>query len=186
MLQSLRKSCQLDPLPHTLLMTSLVHVQPFIYMLCNKSLQSGILPDSEKSAAVTPILKKPGLDTDSSSSYRPVSNLTYVSKPIERLASSQLTAYLLNHHLLPVEQFAYRQLYSTKTATLWIASDIFDVANAAKVTVLPLLDLSAALDTADHSILLQRLTYTYGITGTALRWIKSFLTECSVIVNLQG
>ena len=77
MLQSPHKSCQLDPLPHTLFMASLEHVLPFIHMLCNKSLQSGILPDSEKSAAVFPILKKPGYSyhPDSSSSYRPVSNL---------------------------------------------------------------------------------------------------------------
>ena len=181
MLQSPRKSCQFDPLLHTLLMVSLDHVLPFIHMLCNKSLQSGILPDSENSAAVTPILKKPGLDLDSSSSYRPVSNLTYVSKLIERHASSQLTAYLLNYHLLPVEQSAYRQHYSTETATLKIASDIFDAADAEKVTVLSFLDLSAAFDTVDYSTL-QRLTYTYGITGTAL----SFLTERSVIVNFQG
>ena len=77
MLQSPRKSCQLDPLPHMLLTASLEHVLPFIHMLCNKSLQSGILPGSKTSAAVIPILKKSDLDQDSSSSYRPVSNLTY-------------------------------------------------------------------------------------------------------------
>ena len=155
-------------------------------MLCNKSLQSDILPGSEKSAAVTPILKKPGLDLDSSSSYEPVSNLTYVSKLIERLVTSRLTFYLLNHHLLPAEQSAYRQHYSTETATLKIASDIFDAADAEKVIVLFLLELSAAFDTVDHSILLQRLTYTYGIIGTALRWIKSYFTGRSVIVNFKG
>ena len=181
-----RKSCQFDPLTHTLLLASLEHVLLFIHMLCNKSLQSCILPDIKKSAAVTSILKKPGLDPDSSSSYRPVSNLTYVSKFIERLASFQLTAYLLNHHMLPVEQSAYRQHYSTETATLKIASDIFDAADAEKVIVLSLLDLSAAFDTVDYSILLRRQTYMYGITGTALRWIKSFLTGRSVIVNFQG
>ena len=55
-----------------------------------------------------------------------------------------------------------------------------------KITILSLLDLSAVFDTVDHSILLQRLTYTYCITGTALRWIKTFLTGRSVIVNFQG
>ena len=79
---------QRDPLQHTPLMTSLEHVLLFIYMLCNKSPKFGILPDNEKSAAVTLILKKPGLDLDYSSSYRPVSNLTSVYKLIERLASS--------------------------------------------------------------------------------------------------
>ena len=67
---------------------------------------------------------------------------------------------MLNHHLLSAEQSAYRQHYSTEIVTLKIASDIFDAADAEKVTVLSLLDLSAVFDTVDHSILLQRLTYT--------------------------
>ena len=136
-------------------------------MLCNMLRQSGILPDSEKSAAVTPLLRKPSLDPDSASSYRLVSNSTYISKLIERLTCSQLTAYLLNHHLLPAEQFAYCQ-HSTETATLKIAFDIFDAADAEKIIVLALLDVSAAFDTVDHSIMLLRLTNMFGITGTAL------------------
>ena len=50
-------------------------------------------------------------------------------------------------------------------ATLKVASDIFDSADAGQVTLLALLDLSAAFDTVDHHILLQRLYYTYGIGG---------------------
>ncbi len=185
-LQSPRKSCHLDPLPHTLLLPSLEHILPFLHLLCNKSLNSGVLPDCEKSATITPILKKSGLDPDSAASYRPVSNLTYVSKLIERLACAQLTAYLHNHHLLPLVQSAYRQHHSTETATLKIASDVFDAVDAGHVTVLALLDLSAAFDTVDHTILLQRLRVTYGIGGTALRWIHSFLTGRSTMVNFAG
>ena len=133
-----------------------------------KSLQSGIFPDSKVSCS-HPILKKPGLDPDSASSYLPVSNLTYVSKLIECLAYSKLTAYLLNHHLLPAEQSAYRQYYSTEIATLKISFNIFDAADAEKVIALAFLDLSVAFDTDDHNILRQRLNYTHGITGNALQ-----------------
>jgi hypothetical protein len=55
-----------------------------------------------------------------------------------------------------------------------------------EVTILALLDLSAAFDTVDHDILLRRLHYSYGIGGTALRWIRSFLTGRAQVVNFSG
>ena len=143
----------------------------------------GILPVSEKSALITPVIKKHDLDPDSASSYRPVSNLTYVSKLIERLVCSQLTAYLHEHNLMPAQQSAFRQHHSTETATLKIASDIFDAADAGQVTLLALLDLSAAFDTVDHDILLLRLSHTCDIGVTALRWVQSFLTGRTLVVN---
>jgi hypothetical protein len=106
--QSPQKFSQLDLLPHSLLMKSLDHLLPFLLLLCNSSLSSGTLPTSEESALITSIMKKHDLDLDSASSYRPVSNLTFVSKLIERLVCSQLTTYLLNHHLMPSQQSAYR------------------------------------------------------------------------------
>lgn len=184
--QSPRKSCQLDPLPHSLLMASLDQLLPFLHLLCNTSMHLGILPVSEKSALITPVIKKHDLDPDSASSYRPVSNLTYVSKLIERLVCSQLTAYLHEHNLMPAQQSAFRQHHSTETATLKIASDIFDAADAGQVTLLALLDLSAAFDTVDHHILLQRLHQSYGISGTVLSWIQSFLTDRSTTVRFAG
>jgi hypothetical protein len=63
-----------------------------------------------------------------------------------------------------------------------VASDVYDAADAGQVTILALLDLSAAFDTVDHNTLLQRLSVTYGIGGTVLRWIESFLTGRSVVV----
>ena len=70
--------------------------------------------------------------------------------------------------------------------TLKVASDIFDYADAGQVTFLALLDLSAAFDTVDHHISLQRLYYTYGIGGTVLEWLHSFLTGRTQVVNFAG
>ena len=84
-IQSPGKSCDLDPIPYSLLMTSLGDILPFLCLVCNSSLSSGVLPECEKAAIITPILKKPGLDTDCTSSYRPVSNLTFLSKLLERV-----------------------------------------------------------------------------------------------------
>jgi hypothetical protein len=83
-------------------------------------------------------------------------------------------------------QSAYRANHSTETAVLKVASDIFDSADTGHVTILALLDLSAAFDTVDHQVLLHRLSYTYGIGGTALRWFQSFLTGRSQTVSFAG
>ena len=185
-LQSPRKSCQLDPLPCSLLLRSLDNLLPFLHITCNSSLRDVILPECEKLALITPILKKAGLDPDSPASYRPVSNLTFVSKLVERIVCQQLNAYLCEHNLLPPLQSAFRVNHSTEIATLKIASDILDSADTGHVTILALLDLSAAFDTVDHDILLQRLACTYGIGGIVLRWIRSFLTGRVQIVNYAG
>ena len=149
-------------------------------------MSKGELPDSEKSAAITPIVKKSGLDPDSASSYRPISNLTFLSKLIERLVCQQLNAYLQSNNLLAPLQSAYRQHHSTETAVLKIASDVFDSADNSHITLLALLDLSAAFDTVDHNILLQRLRHTYGIGGAVLRWVRSFLTGRMQVVHFNG
>ena len=75
------KSCLLDPVPTLILMEYLDIVLPFITVMCNKSLQEGRLPSSQRHAIVTPILKKSGLDAGNVLNYRPISNLTYCCEP---------------------------------------------------------------------------------------------------------
>ena len=137
---------------------------------------------------ITPVLKKPGLDPDDCKNYRPISNLTFVSKVVERLVARQLTDYLQENQLLPTYQSAYRRGHSTETALLKVISDIFDAADAnpSRVTLLGMLDLSAAFDTVDHETLLARLQTSYGICGPALSWVASFLTTRSQVVAFNG
>ena len=180
------KSCALDPLPHNLFAQSLDHLLPIIHLICNSSMLSGTLPDTEKLAIVTPILKKRDLDPDSAKSYRPISNLTFISKLIERIVSRRLTSYLSEHNLLPTVQSAYRQNHSTETASLKIVSDVLDAADTGHVTLLALLDLSAAFDTVDHNILLSRQECSYGFSGTVLKWIASYLKNRSQTVVFAG
>ena len=97
--------------------------------------------------------------------------MTFLSKLIEHLVCRQLTVYLLQHLLLSSQQSAYRLHHSTETATLKVASDIFDASDSGHVIIIALLDLSAAFDTVDHGILMQRLNYSNGIGGSPLRWI---------------
>ena len=184
-LQSPAKSRSLDPLPHSLFIASLNNVLLLLTLICNISLRNGELPASEKSAAITPIVKKSVLDPDCASNYRPISNLTFLSKLIERVVCQQLTTYLLANHLLVPEQSAYRQDHSTETAVLKIASDVFDSADTDYVTLLALLDLSATFDTVDDDILLQRLEHSYGVGSTALRWVRSFLSGRTQMVHFN-
>ena len=74
------KSCLLDPLPTFILREFLDELSPFICIMCNVSLQHSLLPESQKAAIVTPILKKHDLDPDDVKSYRPISNLTFISR----------------------------------------------------------------------------------------------------------
>ena len=72
-------------------------------------------------------------------------------------------------------QSAYRPLHSTETCVLRTLNNIYVSADTGKATALVSLDLSAAFDTIDHSILLKRLQMMFGVTGTALKWLQSYL-----------
>ena len=180
------KSCSLDPMPASILKECLPELLPFITAMCNKSLLEGHLPSSQKSAIISPVIKKSGLDPDDVRSYRPISNLTYMSKIIERMVYKQLTDYLGKHSLLPKHQSGFRANHPTETAVLKIMSDILGAADHGKVTLLGLLDMSAAFDTVDHSILLDRLGTSFGIKGTALAWLRSFITGRKQWVFFNG
>ena len=88
--------------------------------------------------------------------------------------------------LLPKLQSAYRKRYSTETALLKIYNDILLSMNQRHVTLLVLLDLSAAFDTVDHSIFLERMTKSFGMSGKALEWFSSYLSGRSQRVILEG
>ena len=96
------KSCSLDPIPHSLLCEILEDLQPFLRLFVNTSLREVYLPASQKHAIITLIVKKEGIDPDVRSSYRPISNLSFLSKIIERIVAQRLNAYLCQHNLLPV------------------------------------------------------------------------------------
>ena len=123
-----------------------------------------------------PLLKKPSLNKDSMKNYRPVSNLSFLSKVLENVVVNQLNTHIDSSNTSNQYQSAYRKFHSTETALLKIHSDILASMDAGKVTALALLDLSAAFDTIDHTILLSRLDDWFGVTGKALNWFKSYLT----------
>jgi len=104
---------------------------------------------------------------------------------IERIVANQIKVHLADNDLMPSVQSAYRQGHSTETAVLKVISDTID-ADTQKVTLLGLLDMSAAFDTVDHRILLERLEVSFGIKGQALAWLSFFLTDRTQVVAFGG
>lgn len=169
------KTCELDPLPSVLLSDCIDKLLPAITDIINTSLSSGVFPENFKSAIVRPLLKKPNLDHNELRNYRPVSNLPFLSKLLERIVLEQLNEHLSLNVLMPDYQSAYRPHHSTETALLRITSDLLNATDDGEVSALVLLDLSAAFDTLDHRILINRLCYTFGIRDSSLRWFQSYL-----------
>ena len=130
--------------------------------------------------------KKTSLDPAEPQSYRPISNLSVLSKTLERLVARQLVAHLNLWKLMPELQSAYRANHSTETAVLRVLADILGALDRGDYAVLTLLDLSAAFDTVDHATLLRRLQITYGICGTALSRLSSYLTGRKQSVRYRG
>lgn len=182
---SASKSCELDPLPTSLVKETLDQLAPSVTSIVNASLCDGTFPHAFKSALVTPLLKKSTLDPDTLRNYRPVSNLAFISKVIEKAVASQLNQYLKDNDLLEPCQSAYRQGHSTETALMRVQNDIICAVGERKAVMLVLLDLSAAFDTVDHACL-NNILQGLGITGTALRWFRSYLENRQQIVNVRG
>ena len=101
--------------------------------------------------------------------YRHISSLSFLSQILKKVVANRLHEHIYKHHLSSDLQSAYERFHSTETALLKIHNDIVDNMDNGKVTALTLLDLSAAFDTIDHLILLQRLHIYVGISGPALR-----------------
>ena len=89
-LESPPMSCRLDPIPTTLLKECINELVPFITKLVNQSLTIGIVPKVFKISHVRPELKKPNLDRNELKNYRPIANLLFVAKVMERIVSNQL------------------------------------------------------------------------------------------------
>lgn len=109
-----------------------------------------------------------------------------MSKLIERAVFTQIHSHLVCNNLYPVAQSAYRRNHSTETALMKVMNNFLLNMNKQHVTILVLLDLSAAFDTVDHSILLNRLSSKLGLNGTALAWFRFYLSGRSQRVSVRG
>ena len=156
-----------------------------ITQIVNLSLTKGESREEWKTTVVKPLLKKPGLDLIDKN-YRPISNLPFISKLVEKCMLKQLLNHCENHDLLPDFQSAYHEHYTKETSLIKISNDILWLMERQHVTAIAILDLSAAFNTVDHEILLQILEQDFGFCGKALHWFQNYLRPQSFIVNING
>ena len=179
------KNCISDPFPTANIKKHLDYFSPILLNIVNASLNSGVFPQDLKHASVSPILKSKNIDTEMHNNFRPVSSLPFLSKVIEKAAQKQLTKYLKENQLIPSLQSAYLSDHSCETALCKVKNDIQKMVSDGKVVVLVQLDLSAAFDTVDHAALIELLQISFGIKGTALKFIKSYLSGRSFSVKIR-
>ena len=180
------KSCPIHPLPTWMLKQHIGTLLPTITKIVNLSMATGTFPFQFKKPLVTPLLKKLSLDVSVLTNYRLVSNLPYISKVTEKVVAVRLLQYVQENGMQERMQSAYRAHHSTETALVRVSNDLLCAIDQRKAVILILLDLSAAFDTIDHDILLQRLQRRYGITHIALEWFRSYLTDRQQCVHLSG
>ena len=146
------------------------------------------MPKSLKHAIVRPLLKKPSPDKDTLSSYRPVSNLTQLSKVIEKVVALRIMTHVSYQQMVECFQSAYRKNHSTETALLYVTSAVKTGMDNKQGTILLLVDFSSAFDTINHNILIRRLLLCYGFVGKALDWVISYLKERTqrVVIDHQS
>ena len=181
----LSKSYELDPLPAVVLKGCLTVLLPTIMRIINLSLSTGVVPDALKVAILSPALKKSDADFEQFQNFRAISNLKVVSNPVEKAVVIQLTDHVMAHHLDETFQSAYKNFHSTETALVRVQNDILCAIDNNESVILLLLDLSAAFDTVDHSILLSRLRDRFGVNGTAAAWFESYLTSRTQFVRVN-
>ena len=178
------KSSPMDAIPTSLLKSCADVFGPIIARLANISFRDGRFPKIFKTAQITPLLKKPGLDRSVSANFRPISNLNTISKVLERLVLNRIRPHLDESGNLSHLQSAYRAGHSTETALLRVLDDLYSAIDGGRPTVLVSLDISAAFDMVRHESLVDRLRDEFGITGKALDWMQSYLSERSQFVKI--
>jgi hypothetical protein len=119
------------------------------------------------------------------SNYRPISILTVFSKLLEKLFYNRLIAFIEKYEVLHSNQFGFRKSKSTSTALACVLSSLLNKSSSNTKTILALLDLKKAFDFINYDLLISKLKH-YGIRGTPLLWLMSYLTNRSQKVKANN
>ena len=168
------KAAGLDKISGKILKVAANTIAPSLTHIFNHGLISNCFPYEWKMARLVPIHKKGPRNL--TENYRPISILPAISKIMERIMYDQIYQYLSDNSLLSEHQFGFRKFHSTASALLDSTNSWYVNMDRKKFNLVALLDLKKAFDTIDHGILLSKLEL-YGITGSALSMIRSYLTD---------
>ena len=179
------KSCELDAIPTPLLKILISKCLPFITRIVNISLTEGIFSNNWKVGIVRPLLKKAGLAL-MDKNYRPVANLSFLSKLVEKCVLQQFNVHCETYNLIPDFQSAYRNGYSIETSLIKLCNDLPWSMERQEATMVLLLDLSSAFDMVDHNLLQSIFHNHFGITDRALQWYDNYSRPRKMKVCVNG
>ena len=174
-----------DPIPSKVMHSSIDVVVPVFVKLINMSLEEGNV-DGVKDSVIDPLIKKAGLDLDENKNFRPVNNLVFFSKLIERVVTKRLNEHMSVNRLHEPSEFAYKKYHNTETMMIGLMDEVLRGFDSNLATIVIFIDLSAAFDTIDVKKLLQILKDEIGIDGVALSWFRSFLSGRTQRVKIEN
>jgi len=177
------KSCNLYSVPTFILKYFSNILSPIICKLFNLSVQTGIFPNNLKIAKVTPIFKSG--DCTLASNYRPISNLSDLSKIFEKCMHSKVLSYITSNNIINRQQFGFQHNSCTSDAILEYLDGVYRELNRKRSIMSVFLDFSKAFDTVRHDILQQKLEHL-GIRGLALDWFRSYLSNRQQYVSVNN
>ena len=153
--------------------------------IINCSLVEGIFPDALKITHVTPTIKDKKGDPNSLQNYRPIFEVSYVSKSIEKCAFEQLQQHLYDNNLNFTFQSAFKKDHSCETALVKIYHDVLENLGPNQTSSMLFLDFSSAFDTVNHELLLDKLEHDFKITDSALMWFKTYFQNRKFQVRIN-
>jgi hypothetical protein len=178
-----KKSTDLNNISMHLVKTTFAAISSPLLHIFNKSIEQGIVPNQFKTAKVVPVFKSG--DTLDMNNYRPISLLCSFSKILEKIVFIRLMKYLNENSLLSVDQFGFRPKHSTSHPMLDILNKASNALNNKKHMLIIFCDLKKAFDTCDVDVLLRKLG-RLGVGGRELDWFKSYLSDRTQFVSIDG
>ena len=177
-----RKSSSNDNIPVNILKLNGVILSPILSQIFNECMKTGIFSSILKTARRTPIHKKD--DRINPFNYRPISILTHLSKILKKIISRRLVNFFEKYNILDKRQYGFRQNSLTSLAISDLCEQLLMSFDKGLTTCCVFLDLAEAFDTVNHNILITKLSH-YGIRGTPLHLIRSYLTNRMQYVSLS-
>ena len=175
-----KKSTGFDNIPSHLLKETDVIIAPFLVALVNKTLTTGIFPNSLKTARVVPVFKEG--QSSEPLNYRPISILSTLSKIYEKVIYNRLYGYFDHFDLFYKNQFGFRPKRNTVDAIAEFLEKTRTADNDKSYNSCVLIDLKKAFDTIDHKILLAKLE-RYGVRGPSIELLRSYLADRQTICS---
>ncbi len=175
-----KNSCDTDGLSTKLLQKLAIEISWPLAHIFKLSLNSGVFPARLKCSRTVPIFK-----TGRTDNYRPISLLSTLSKILEKMVCVQLVNHLDRNKILYKHQYGFQRNRYTEHSIVHAINFISNAMNENKFAIGVFFDLKKASDVCSHDILLMKLS-KMGINGTALNWFKSYLSDRTQIVDING